>query len=107
VSLGECCPPEDDAPSACPPSTSRQVSSVGGRKISDGAKFEIMDRSIGGRPHVESLKSQIEEQIEGVPDVLKPFVQPFEREQTEPELRVRGCELKLTWVSLGSYDERL
>ena len=60
MSLGEC----------CPPSTSWQVPSVGGRKISDGAKFEIMDRSIGGRPHVESLKSQIEEQIEGVPDVL-------------------------------------
>jgi hypothetical protein len=29
-----------------------------------------MDRSIGGRPDVESLKSQIEEQIEGVLDAF-------------------------------------
>ena len=33
---------------------------------------------------------------------LQPAVQPFEREQPEPELRVRGCEHKLTWVTLGN-----
>jgi hypothetical protein len=46
-----------------------------------------VDSSIGGQRHVESLKSGVEEQIEGVLGVLG-LLRPFEREQTEPELRV-------------------
>jgi hypothetical protein len=68
VSLGGMLSSRGDVPSACPPPTSMQVPSIGGRKISDGAKFEMMDHSIGGRPDVESLKSRVEEQIEGVLD---------------------------------------
>jgi len=36
-----------------------------------------VDRSIGGQPHVESLKSGVEEQIERVPDVFSPLFSLF------------------------------
>jgi hypothetical protein len=66
MSLGEHRHAEGDSPSASSLRASGRVRPVGWRKIFDSAQFEIMDRSIGGQQRLESLKSGVEERIEGV-----------------------------------------
>jgi hypothetical protein len=49
-----------------------QIYPLGRGKISDDSKLEGMDSSIGGRRHVESLKTEIEHQVQGVLDFHEP-----------------------------------
>ena len=70
MSLGERRPPENDPPIACALRDGWQVYPLGRGKISDDSKLEGMDSSIGGRRMVESLKTEIEYQVQGVLDVL-------------------------------------
>jgi hypothetical protein len=66
MSLRERHPPENDPPTACSLRSGWQAYPLAHGKISDDSKLEGMDSSIGGQRHVESLKAEVEEQIEGV-----------------------------------------
>ena len=68
--LGERLPPEEDPPTACSLREGWRVYPIGLRKISDNSKLEAMNSPIGSQRHVESLKTEVEEQVEGVLGVL-------------------------------------
>ena len=69
MSSGKHCGPENDPPSVCFLRDSGQVYPLRGRGVSDGSQLEPMHRVIGAQCHVESLKTAVEDQIEGVLDI--------------------------------------
>ena len=69
MSSGKHCGPENDPSSACFLRDSEQVYPLGGGGVSDGSQLEPMHRVIGAQCHVESLKTAVEDQVEGVLDI--------------------------------------
>lgn len=88
--LGRTSSSRNDPPIACALRDGWQVYLLGRGKISDDSKLEGMDSSIGGRRHVEFLKTEIEYQIQGVLDVLSLLFSFLSPDKFESELRVQG-----------------